>query len=138
MENLALPGGTMPPRGARPVRDRMSITFEDLGEHEVKNIARPVRAFRIVLDQPAARLRAPPAAAAAPPEGSGRRAPVPELGGDAETEFFLDSVAEDLITELARARCFCRGSQHQLHLQGQKGRCEAARQGTRRSLRGRG
>jgi TolB-like protein len=32
--------------------------------------------------------------------------PFQNLGGDAETEFFLDSVAEDLITELARARWF--------------------------------
>ena len=32
--------------------------------------------------------------------------PFQNLGGDAETDFFLDSVAEDLITELARARWF--------------------------------
>jgi adenylate cyclase len=109
MESLAQPGGINVSRAVRDqVRDRMSITFEDLGEHEVKNIARPVRAFSVVLDQPAA----PPASparnkAAAPPEKAAVAVlPFQNLGGDAETEFFLDSVAEDLITELARARWF--------------------------------
>jgi adenylate cyclase len=32
------------------IRDRGDYTFEDLGEHSVKNIARPVRAFRILFD----------------------------------------------------------------------------------------
>jgi len=32
--------------------------------------------------------------------------PLQNLGGDADAEFFLDSVVEDLITELARARWF--------------------------------
>ena len=35
-----------------------------------------------------------------------RRAAFPNFGGDPETEFFLDSVAEDLITELGRAHWF--------------------------------
>src|SRR5882762_1974906 len=109
MESLAEPGGINVSRAVRDqVRDRMPIAFEDLGEHEVKNISRPVRAFRIVLGKPAA----PPASparkkAAAPPEKAAVAVlPFQNLGGDAETEFFLDSVAEDLITKLARARWF--------------------------------
>jgi adenylate cyclase len=109
MESLADPGGINVSRAVRDqVRDRLPLTFEDLGEHKVKNVARPVRVFRIVLDEPAA--AATPTGlqrAAAPP---GRPAvvvlPFQNLGGDAEAEFFLDSVAEDLITELARARWF--------------------------------
>jgi adenylate cyclase len=109
METLAEPGGINVSRAVRDqVRDRLPIAFEDLGEHEVKNISRPVRAFRIVLDKPAA---SPVAAvrkrAAAPPEKPAVAVlPFQNLGGDAEAEFFLDSVAEDLITELARARWF--------------------------------
>jgi TolB-like protein/Flp pilus assembly protein TadD len=81
----------------------LPISFEDLGEHQVKNVARPVRAFRIVLDKPATAARR----AAAPPERPGLVVlPFQNLGGDAEAEFFLDSVVEDLITELARARWF--------------------------------
>jgi adenylate cyclase len=108
MESLAEPGGINVSRAVRDqVRDRLPIAFEDLGEHEVKNVPRPVRAFRIVLDKPAA---APPTAArraVAPPERTGLVVlPFQNIGGDSEAEFFLDSVAEDLITELARARWF--------------------------------
>ena len=109
MESLAEPGGINVSRAVRDqVRDRLPIAFEDLGEHEVKNVARPVRAFRVVLDTPSA---APASTArkkaAAPPERPGLVVlPFQNLGGDAEADFFLDSVAEDLITELARARWF--------------------------------
>jgi adenylate cyclase len=108
MESLAEPGGINVSRAVRDqVRDRLPIAFEDLGEHEVKNVARPVRAFRIVLDKPAAPASAARRQAAAPPERPAVAVlPFQNLSGDAEAEFFLDSVAEDLITELARARWF--------------------------------
>src|SRR5262249_1456054 len=68
MEALAEPGGINVSRAVRDqVRDRLPITFSDFGEHEVKDIARPVRVFRVVLE-------------AKPPEKSGiarRRAAVP-------------------------------------------------------------
>jgi adenylate cyclase len=104
LESLAQPGGINISRAVRDqVRDRLPIAFEDLGEHQVKNVARPVRAFRIVLGKPATAVRR----AAAPPERPGLVVlPFQNLGGDAEAEFFLDSVAEDLITELARGRWF--------------------------------
>jgi len=109
MESLAAPGGINVSRAVRDqVRDRLPIAFEDFGEHEVKNIARPVRVFRIVLEERAAaptivaRRKAP-----TPPDKSAVAVlPFQNLGGDAEAEYFLDSVAEDLITELARARWF--------------------------------
>lgn len=51
LEALAEPGGICVTRGVRDhLRDRMDYTFEDLGEHSVKNIARPVRAFRVRFD----------------------------------------------------------------------------------------
>ncbi len=109
LESLAEPGGINVSRAVRDqVRDRLPIVFEDLGEHEIKNIARPVRGFRIALDEPAA---SPAGAvrkrAIAPPEKPAVAVlPFQNHGGDAEAEFFLDSVAEDLITELARARWF--------------------------------
>lgn len=110
MESLAEPGGIAVSRAVRDaVRDRLAITFDDRGEHTVKNIARPVRVFRILLDEAAMPGR---------PRAAGKRIPVlsappalavmpfQNLGSDAEAEFFLDSIAEDLITELARARWF--------------------------------
>src|SRR5580658_4897130 len=55
LESLAAPGGINVSRAVRDqVRDRLPIAFEDLGEHEVKNIARPVRVFRIILGDEAA------------------------------------------------------------------------------------
>ena len=108
LESLAEPGGINVSRAVRDqVRDQLPIAFTDLGQHEVPNIARPVRAFRIVLDQAAPRSSAPPRRSAARPENPAVAVlPFQNLGGDAEAEFFLDSVAEDLITELARARWF--------------------------------
>jgi class 3 adenylate cyclase len=51
LESLAEPGGICISRTARDqVRDRMEIALEDMGEVEVKNIARPIRVFRVVPD----------------------------------------------------------------------------------------
>jgi adenylate cyclase len=48
LEGLADSGGICISRSARDqVRDRLDIALEDLGEVEVKNIARPVRVFRV-------------------------------------------------------------------------------------------
>ena len=108
LESLAEPGGVNVSRAVRDqVRDQLPIAFTDLGQHEVANIARPVRAFRIVLDREAPRPSAAGKRSVAPPEKPAVAVlPFQNLGGDAEAEFFLDSVAEDLITELARARWF--------------------------------
>ena len=109
LESLAEPGGINVSRAVRDqVRDRLPIVFEDFGEHEIENIARPVRVFRIVLEERAAsstgvvrkRGGAPPDKAAV------AVLPFQNLSGDVEAEFFLDSVAEDVITELSRARWF--------------------------------
>jgi adenylate cyclase len=60
LENLSEPGGICVRRNVRnQVRDKLDIEFEDLGELEVKNIARPVRAFRVVLDAKSAALVTP-------------------------------------------------------------------------------
>jgi adenylate cyclase len=127
MESLAEPGGINVSRAVRDqVRDRLPIAFEDLGEHEVAHIVRPVRVFRVVSAAPpeaeaeagaASRAVAAAAPAVLAAAASAPTKPAPEkpavavlpfqnLGGDADAEFFLDSVAEDLITELARARWF--------------------------------
>ncbi len=51
LEGMAEPGGIcISGMVYEGVRDRIDIPFEDLGEQEVKNIARPVRVFRVLLD----------------------------------------------------------------------------------------
>ncbi len=60
-QELADPGGIFISRSARDqVRDKLDISLEDLGEHEAKNIARPVHVFRVVLDAASPRKRDQP------------------------------------------------------------------------------
>ncbi len=107
LESLAEPGGVNISRGVRDqVRDRLPIAFEDLGEHEVPKIARPVRVFRIRLNDDQQAAPAPRRATGRPTRPSLAVLPFQNLGGGSEADFFLDSVGEDLITELARPRWF--------------------------------
>ena len=60
LEALAEPGGICISRSTRDqVRDKLDLNLDDQGEIEVKNIARPVRVFRIVIDDKAAGLATP-------------------------------------------------------------------------------
>jgi adenylate cyclase len=55
LEALAAPGGIcVSGRVHEDVQGRLALAFEDTGEHRLKNIARPVRVYRIVLDESAA------------------------------------------------------------------------------------
>ena len=109
LEALAKPGGICVSRVVRDqVRDKLDFTFEDTGEQQVKNIARPVRVYRV-----GARASSPPAgetpAAAAPalPEKPSIAVlPFQNLSGDAEQEYFADGIVEDIITALSRNRAF--------------------------------
>ena len=77
LEGIAEPGGICVTRGVRDhLRDRMEYKFEDLGEHSVKNIARPVRVFRVSFDPNGTREFAaseppPPEAPSPSPNGNG-------------------------------------------------------------------
>ena len=90
------------------VRDRLPFVFEDLGEQQVKNIARPVRvyAFRpnAVADLPAPSvLPIPPISeAAATPRLSIVVLPFANLSGDPDQQYFADGITEDLTTDLSR------------------------------------
>jgi adenylate cyclase len=85
------------------VRDRLPFLFEDLGEQQVKNIARPVRVYR-VRDTGAA--KSPPPAAlpmlSLPDKPSVAVLPFTNMSADPEQEFFADGIAEDVITALSR------------------------------------
>ena len=81
------------------VAGKVPYTLEDIGEHQVKNIQRPVHVYVV---RPAG--RAPIAAAAAPAE---RRAaicvlPFTNMSGDPEQEYFSDGISEDIITDLSK------------------------------------
>ena len=60
MEALTEPGGvTLSDDAYRQVRAKLQLTFEDMGDQQVKNIARPVRVYRIKLDEDGGRHEVP-------------------------------------------------------------------------------
>ena len=80
LEGLAEPGGICISRNVRnQVRDKLPLTFDDRGETEVKNIARPVRVFAVLLDEHARALST--AAVAPPPPQPGIRSGLLVMGG---------------------------------------------------------
>ena len=87
------------------VRDRLSFVFEDLGEQQVKNIARPVRVYR-VRDAGIGKSRSAPGQSVLPLPDKPSIAVLPfqNLSGDPEQEYFADGMVEEIITALSRIR----------------------------------
>ena len=90
--------------GARPGEKSVRLSFEDLGDLTVKNIAEPVRVFRIMLEAGTAKTK--PAVGeidlSLPDKPSIAVLPFINMSGDPEQEYFTDGVTEDIITELSR------------------------------------
>src|SRR5438552_10804340 len=112
LEALAEPGGIRVSRVVRDqVRDKLDFSFEDMGEQQVKNIARPVRTHRVRLDSP---IDEPSAAAVAttrsaqplPQKPSIAVLPFANMSGDAEQEYFSEGITEDIITNLSHNHAF--------------------------------
>jgi len=104
LEGLAEPGGICVSRMVRDnVRDRLDCIFEDLGEQQVKNIARPVRVYR-VRDLDAVSKSPPAPALALPDKPSIAVLPFQNMSGDPEQEYFADGMVEEIITALSRIR----------------------------------
>ena len=105
LEGVADPGGVCLSEDAyRQVRDRLKEAFVELGEKELKNIARPVRAYAIKASSTDPETVAPQVSApdkAGPPRLSIVVLPFANLGGDPEQEYFVDGVTESLTTDLS-------------------------------------
>ncbi|HKX07931.1 MAG TPA: adenylate/guanylate cyclase domain-containing protein, partial [Stellaceae bacterium] len=103
LESLADPGGICVSSKVRDeVGDKLDMAFEDLGEQSLKNIAKPVRLYRIRSDERAA----PRPTLALPDKPSIAVLPFQNMSGDPEQEFFSDGMAEDIITALSKLRSF--------------------------------
>jgi adenylate cyclase len=103
LEALAEPGGICLSAAAHEqVRDRLDIAFVDLGEQQVKNIARPVRTYGVALGaSPRAAL---PVGSPLPLPDKPSLAVLPfeNMTGDAEQEYFVDGMVEEITTAIAR------------------------------------
>ncbi|MGB8608555.1 adenylate/guanylate cyclase domain-containing protein [Bradyrhizobium sp.] len=107
LEVLAEPGGICVSGAVRDqVGQRLDdIAFEDLGDQSVKNITRPIRVFRVRLEQAALEdAKDAEAATATSKKPSIAVLPLVNMSGDPEQEFFADGLTEDIITELSRFR----------------------------------
>jgi adenylate cyclase len=104
LEALDEPGGICVSRVVRDqVRDKLPYSFEDLGEQQVKNIARPVRIYALCREAIAdPRLPASPEQLPLPDKPSVAVLAFTNMSSDPEQEFFGDGIAEDVITALSR------------------------------------
>ena len=117
LEALAEPGGIcVSARVQEDAVGRLDLAFEDLGEQTLKNIARPVRVFRVQSESP---LPTPPPRAgegrvgvaglpalALPDKPSIAVLPFQNISGDPEQEVFADGTVEDITTALSKLRWF--------------------------------
>jgi len=106
LEGLAEPGGITVSDSIRTaVKGKVTANFEDQGAQQVKNIAEPVRAYRV---GPEGTATPKPARAVGeidlslPDRPSIAVLPFTNMSGDPAQEYFADGMVEDIITELAR------------------------------------
>jgi TolB-like protein/class 3 adenylate cyclase len=103
LESIAEPGGICISSSAyEHVRGKVGAEFSDIGEQQLKNIARPVRAYALVRQRVGAKSNHSMLDAASPPHLSIVVLPFTNIGGDPEQEYFVDGVTESLTTDLSR------------------------------------
>jgi adenylate cyclase len=102
LEALAEPGGIcVSARVQEDAAGKLDLAFEDLGDQALKNIARPIRVFRVGAERVSPSSE-PPSALPLPDKPSVAVLPFANMSADPEQEFFADGIAEDVITALSR------------------------------------
>ena len=109
LEGIAEPGGICVSAIVHDqVRDKLDLTFEDLAEQALKNIARPLRVYRVRLTATKSTQNAVPIVDAPvltlPDKPLIAVLPFTNMSGDPEQEYFADGMVEEIITALSRIR----------------------------------
>jgi len=105
LEGIAEPGGIYISDDAfRQVRGKVEAEFADQGEQSLKNIARPLRVYRVGSSPAARQPISPPAALPLPDKPSIAVLPFANMSGDPEQDYFADGMVEEIITALSRIR----------------------------------
>src|SRR5262249_50786526 len=103
LEGMAEAGGICISGSAHEqVRGKIEGKFADLGEHRLKNSARPVRVYRVLTDRAA--MPAASTTPALPEKPSIAVLPFENMSDDPEQEYFVDGMVEEIITALSRIR----------------------------------
>ncbi|MGL3208251.1 adenylate/guanylate cyclase domain-containing protein [Bradyrhizobium sp. BR 1433] len=109
LEGIAEPGGICISDDAqRQIRGKVDAAFADIGSQNLKNIAEPMRAWRLRVNagHPAGAPIEPPVdsvqALALPDKPSIAVLPFENMSGDPEQEYFADGMVEEIITALSR------------------------------------
>jgi len=109
LEGLAESGGVCVSASVfEEVRDRIDLVFEDSGEHNLKNIDRPVRVWRWAKENSSKDAGIANTAGPVPDPDMPAVAVLPfaNMSADAEQEYFSDGLTEDIITALTHWRSF--------------------------------
>ena len=105
LEGIAEPGAICISDDAfRQVRGKVEIEFADLGEQSLKNIARPLRVYRVGSSSAASQPIGPAAALPLPDKPSIAVLPFANMSGDPEQDYFADGMVEEITTALSRIR----------------------------------
>lgn len=105
LEGIAEPGGICISSSAYDqVRGKVGVEFTDLGEQNLKNIARPVRAYAVARDglSPVTKVSSTTPSSLSAPRLSMVVLPFANIGGVPEQDYFVDGVTESLTTDLSR------------------------------------
>jgi adenylate cyclase len=104
LQGLAEPGGIcVSSRVQEDAQGKLEISFENAGEQQLKNIARPVRVYRVQLSGAAEDQRP---ALPLPDKPSIAVLSFQNMSGDLEQDYFADGITEDITTALSRFRWF--------------------------------
>jgi adenylate cyclase len=106
LEGVCAPGAICLSEAAYwQVKSRLELAVTDQGETKLKNIVEPIRTYSLSVGAPAtSKTVAPAASKAADEKPSIAALPFQNMSGDAEQEYFVDGLVEDIITGLSRIK----------------------------------